>query len=275
MTAGDFIPAGNGDFDEPAYPTAFGIELTPKVLGILAAIAGVGLSFFLFNKFVQPVRVTNQALQADIDTKEAQLANQQQELEAIAKIEAELAQAMQQRKNVYSLFADQGSMDTLLLDLNQRIKNSNASLNALRQQVQARGIPPILVEAKLRQFNPAGETVVTDGSLGEAVNSKLKKQTYNVQFSGDFAQTQAILRNIERLEPLLLISGFQMAAGEAVTETVIGANGQVVGQPKQSLNTTFQIDALIPTGDPNQPPAVAPATPAPAEGAPAEEPPAQ
>jgi type IV pilus assembly protein PilO len=274
MTAGDFIPAGNGNFEEPVYPTVFGIELTPKVLGIVAALAGVGLSFFLFNKFAQPVRVTNQALKADIETKEAQLANQQQELEAIAKIEAELAQAMQQRRNVYSLFADPSSMDTLLLDLNQRIKNSNASLNSLRQQVQARGIPPILVEAKLRQFNPAGETVVTDGSLGDAVNNKLKKQTYSVQFSGDFAQTQAILRNIERLEPLLLISGFQMGAGEAVTETVIGANGQVVGQPKQSLNTTFQIDALIPTGDPNQPPAVAPATSAPVEGAPAE-PPAQ
>ena len=262
--SGDFIPADGDDFDaEPSYPVIFGIELTPKVLGIIAAIAGIGLAFYLFTRFVQPERERNQELVADIATKEQQLETQEQQLEEIARIEEELELALQQRRNIYGLFADEESMDTLLLDINQRIQNSNAALGGNRNQIRARGIPPILVEAQLQQFNPQGETVIEDGSLGPGVNGVLKRQTYDVRFSGDFAQTQAILSNIERLEPLLLIRNFQVNSGETVTETVIGSNGQVVGQPKAKLDTSFQVDALIPTSDPNVPPEIAPP---PAEG---------
>lgn len=256
--SGDFIPADGEDFDaEPAHPTVFGIELTPQILGIIAAVAGLGLGFFLFSRFVQPLRQANQDLRLDIATKQDQLANQEKKLEEIAEIEAELDRALQQRRNVYSLFANEDSMDTLLIDINQRIKNSNASLNAVRNQVKARGIPPILVEAQLNQFNPSADAIVQDGSLGEGVDGKLRRQTYSVQFSGDFAQTQSILSNIERLEPLLLLEGFNVSSGDAVTETVIGSNGQVVGQPKQRLNTSFNINALIPTTAPDALPDVA------------------
>ena len=266
--SGDFIPADGEDFDaEPSYPVVFGIEMTPKVLGILAAVAGVGLAFYLFTRFVQPERERNQQLTTEIQEKELQLANQEQELQEIERIEEELELALQQRRNIYALFADEESMDTLLLDINQRVENTNANLSAARTQIRARGIPPILVEAQLEQYTPQGESVIEDGSLGEGVNGVLKRQSYSVAFTGDFAQTQAILSNIERLEPLLLIRDFQVNAGEPIVETVIGAGGQVVGQPKANLNTSFQVDALIPTGDPNVPPAVAPP---PAEGEAAE-----
>ena len=256
--SGDFIPAEDDLYDEPSNPVIFGVELTPRILGILAAIAGIGLAIFLFQRFVQPVRLSNQALRDDIAVKEDQLANQSRELEEIAKLEAERDVALVQRRNVYSLFADESSMDTLLLDINQRIKNSNANIAAARNQIIARDIPPIFIEAQLRRFIPSGEIVVQDSSLGEEVNDKLKRQSYDVQFSGDFAQTQSILGNIERLEPLLLLQNFSLAAGETVTETVLNDQGQVVGQPKQRINSTFQVDALIPTGDPEVPPEIAP-----------------
>ena len=262
--SGDFIPAEDGLYDEPVNPVVFGIELTPKILGILAALAGIGLSIFLFQRFVQPVRQSNQELRAAIAEKEQQLATQAERLEEIAQLEEEREVALVQRRNVYSLFADESSMDTLLIDINQRIKNSNAAIAGARNQIQSRGIPPILVEAQLSSFVPSGESVIEDGSLGEDVNGKLKRQTYNVQFSGDFAQTQSILGNIERLEPLLLLRNFSLASAEAVTETVLNSQGQVVGQPKQRINSSFEIDALIPTGDPSAPPEVAP--PPPPEG---------
>jgi type IV pilus assembly protein PilO len=270
--SGDFIPANGEDFGgEPTYPTVFGIELTPKVLGIIAAVAGLGLAIFLYTRFVQPVRQQNQILRAQIAEKQQLLATQQQQLEAIAEVEADLERALQQRRNVYALFANEESMDTLLLDINQRVKNSNAALASLRNQVRARNIPPILIEAQLGQFNPSGDEVIQDSSLGEALNGKLRRQTYSVQFSGDFAQTQSILSNIERLEPLLLLEGFQINAGEVVNETVVNAGGQVIPQPKQKLTTTFNVNALIPTADPNELPEVAPPAPpegeAPADGA--------
>ncbi|MEO0457950.1 MAG: hypothetical protein AAF152_15405 [Cyanobacteria bacterium P01_A01_bin.114] len=265
MTAsGDFIPANEEFEGEPIYPVAFGVEMTPKILGILAAIAGIALAAFLFSRFVQPVRQQNQALRADIATKKNQLATQEQQLEEIAKIEEELEVALQQRRNVYSLFANNESMDTLLLDINQRIKNSNAALNGARNQVRARGVPPILVEAQLNQFTPGAQEIVGDSSLGEGVNGKLRRETYSVQFNGDFDQTQSILSNIERLEPLLLIKNFQISSDEPVIETAIGPNGQVTGEPNYPLATTFEVDALIPTTDPDTLPTIAP--PAPAEG---------
>ncbi|MEM8610601.1 MAG: hypothetical protein AAGF93_01180 [Cyanobacteria bacterium P01_H01_bin.105] len=262
--SGDFIPAEDGLYDEPVNPVVFGIELTPKVLGVLAALAGIGVSIFLFQRFVQPVRLSNQELQATIAEKEQQLATQAERLEEIAKLEEARDVALVQRRNVYSLFADESSMDTLLLDINQRIKNSNATIAAARNQIESRGIPPILVEAQLNSFVPSGESVVEDGSLGEEVNGKLKRQTYSVEFSGDFAQTQSVLSNVERLEPLLLLRDFSLASGESVTETVLNSQGQVVGQPKQRINSSFEVDALIPTGDPNAPPELAP--PPPPEG---------
>ncbi|MBT9313933.1 type 4a pilus biogenesis protein PilO [Leptothoe spongobia] len=263
--SGDFIPAEDDLYDEPSNPVVFGIELTPKVLGILAALAGIGLAIFLFQRFVQPVRQSNQELRTDIAEKEQQLANQAERLEEIANLEEERDAALVQRRNVYSLFADESSMDTLLLDINQRIKNSNASIGAARNQIKARGIPPILIEAQLKRFDPAGEVIVQDGSLGAEVDGKLKRQTYSVDFSGDFAQTQSILGNIERLEPLLLLKDFSLSSSEAVTETVLNNQGQVVGQPKQQITSTFAVDALIPTGDPSVPPVIAPPPP-PAEG---------
>ncbi|MEM7795216.1 MAG: hypothetical protein AAF579_12310, partial [Cyanobacteria bacterium P01_C01_bin.118] len=235
-----------------------------KVLGILAALAGIGLAIFLFQRFVQPVRLSNQELRATIEEKEQQLETQAERLEEIAKLEEEREAALVQRRNVYSLFADESSMDTLLLDINQRIKNSNASIGAARNQIKARGIPPIVIEAQLRTFNPAGETLVEDGSLGPDVDGKLKRQTYSVDFAGDFAQSQSILSNIERLEPLLLLRDFSLSSSETVTETVLNGQGQVIGQPKQRISSTFSVDALIPTGDPSGPPDIAP--PPPVEG---------
>ncbi|ESA34364.1 type iv pilus assembly protein [Leptolyngbya sp. Heron Island J] len=254
--SGDFIPAEDDLYDEPTNPVVFGLELTPRVLGILAALAGIGLAIFLFQRFVQPVRQSNQELRESIAEKEQQLATQEQRLEEIADLEEARDAALVQRRNVYSLFADESSMDTLLLDINQRIKNSNASIAASRNQIIARGIPPILVEAQLRSFVPSEETVIEDGSLGTEVDGKLKRQTYSVEFSGDFAQTQSILSNIERLEPLLLLREFSLSAADTVNETVLNAQGQVVPQPKERINSSFQVDALIPTGDPNAPPEI-------------------
>ncbi|NJM95998.1 MAG: hypothetical protein HC800_01180 [Phormidesmis sp. RL_2_1] len=272
MTAtGDFIPSDEDFLDEPLNPVIFGIELSPAVIGGLIALVGIGAAVYGYIKLVQPVVQANTALSAEIATKEGQLVSQAQQLQDIAKVEAELDTAMARRRDVYSLFANEKTMDTLLIDINQRIEGSNATLSGVRNQVKARGIPPILVEAKLEAFTPGEKVVVSDGSLGDGVNGKLKRETYSIQFSGDYAQTQVILRNLERLEPLLMIRDFNLTSGSPVAETVIGSGGTVVVEPKIPLTTSFQIDALMPTADVDVPPPVAEAPPAAAP--PAEAPP--
>ena len=259
MTAlGDFAVDDADFIDEPINPVIFGLEITPTIIGVLIALVGIGGTGYLYKEKVMPVAVGNATLRTEIATKEGQLVSQAQQLENIAKIEAELAAAMQKRRNVYSLFANEDTMDTLLLDINQRIESSNATLNGVRNQVRARGIPPILLEAQLKTFNPGEKAVVADGSLGEAVNGKLKRENYSINFSADYAQTQSILRNLERLEPLLMVQNFSITSGQTVDETVIGSDGQVISSPKAQLDTSFQIDALIPTADADVPPEVAP-----------------
>lgn len=253
---GDFIPPDDDFIDEPLNPVVFGVEFSPKIIGVLIALVGLGGAGYLFVKMVQPVADRNTTLRQDISTKEGQLLSQKQQLEDIAKIEAALEVAMQRRRSVYSLFANEKTMDTLLLDINQRIESSNASLESIRNQVFDRNIPPILVEAQLKTFTPGEKVVVTDSSLGENINGKLRRETYSVQFSGDYAQTQSILRNLERLEPLLLIRDFSVISGQEVPETVIGASGSVVVQPKIPIETSFQIDALMPTADADVPPEI-------------------
>ena len=268
MTAfGNFIPPEDADFvDEPINPVVFGIELSPTILGGLIALVGIGAAGYAFVKLVQPVAQANATLRQEIATKEGQLVSQQQQLADIAAVDAALEAAMVRRRSVYSLFANEETIDTLLLDINQRVESSNAALNGVRSQVQGRGIPPILVEAKLKTFTPGEATVISDGSLGEGVNGKLKRETYSLQFSGDYAQTQSILRNLERLEPLLLMRDFSLTSSEPVPETVIGSGGQVVVSPKVPIETSFQLDVLMPVGDVNVPPEVAPPEPPPVEG---------
>ncbi|MEM8504202.1 MAG: hypothetical protein AAF716_13745 [Cyanobacteria bacterium P01_D01_bin.1] len=270
MTAlGDFSVDDADFIDEPTNPVVFGLEITPAMIGVLIALVGIGGAGYLYKEKVMPVSEGNATLRTEITTKEDQLVSQAQQLENIAKIEAELEVAMQKRRNVYSLFANEDTMDTLLLDINQRIESSNATLNGIRNQVSARGIPPILLEAKLKTFNPGEKAVVADGSLGEEVNGKLKRENYSINFSADYAQTQSILRNLERLEPLLMVNNFSISSGQTVEETVIGSDGQVISAPKAQLDTSFQIDALIPTADADIPPEVAPPAEEGAEAEPA------
>ncbi len=264
---GDFIPPNDDFVDEPSNPVVFGIELSPTIIGAIIALIGIGGAVYAFVKVVKPVQVRNTELQQEIVTKEGQLSSQQQQLQDIAKIEAELAAAMERRRGVYSLFANEKTMDTLLLDINQRIESSNAPLSGVRNQVFSRGIPPILVEAQLKKFTPGVKAVVEDGSLGDLVNGKLKREVYSIEFSGDYAQTQSILRNLERLEPLLLVRNFSLNSGEVVEETIIGDNGQVVARAKTPITTSFEIEALMPTADADVPPVIAPPEPPPpAEG---------
>ena len=241
-------------------PVVFGVEFTPTIIGILLALVGIGGAAYLFINMVKPVAVQNETLRSEISTKENQLVSQAAQLQDIAKIEAELEVAMQRRRNIYGLFANDKTMDTLLIDINQRIESSNAALAGVRYQVRSRGLPPLLLEAQLKSFVPCETGVVSDSSLGVDINGKLRREVYSISFSGDYAQTQNILRNLERLEPLLMVRNFSVSSGQSVSETVIGPTGEVVIVPKAKLDTSFQIDALLPTADADVPPEVATST---------------
>ncbi|MBD2094204.1 pilus assembly protein [Trichocoleus sp. FACHB-591] len=228
--SGDFVPSDGRDFgSEPAYPTIFGIALTPTISGVLVAVLGIGASAYLLLNQVQPAWNTYQTLQAEAEQKETQIQQRGNIQKKIDTANKNLEQAKQRRTEVYALFADERTLDTLLLDLN-RLVNAR--------------------KAKLSSFTPAPEpaTVVSDGSLGPAVNGKLKRKEITVNLEGNYEQTQSIMRSVERLQPLLLVKSFNSQLDQSTQKITVDRRGRLlpVGRPETNLKTSFKLQALLP-----------------------------
>jgi len=284
MTAtGDFLPAEDDQQLEqlgPTYPTAFGVEFTPKIQAILLGLLGLGGAFAIYNFLVKPVVEERQALEAQVAEKELQIEQQEASLQEIAALQAELDQAIQQRVAIYSLLGDQETLDTLLLDINQQIQNSNASIaDVLRTdfdrldggQLAALGLnreqveqvrtqfadDPILQRqiytSELMNYAPGPATLVTDGP--PELSGKLQRYTVDIDMQALFPQTLSILRNLERLEPLVVVRDLQ----QSIASPPSGASEEDLAGVSRLLDTTFTLDVLVPAIDPAQPPEPPPA----------------
>jgi type IV pilus assembly protein PilO len=276
MTAGDFIPQ-DSDFDQgPNYPTVFGVTITPVVSGVLLATAGVIGAAALWAYVVSPAWENYQALKADVEAKREQVNQIAVVKKQIAEAKTKLTQVNQQRDQVYALFANERTLNTLLLDINQLVEKNNAGrVPATRAKLancpaaiqdQYSNIStynkfednfgPLVGEAKLRKFtpDPKGTEVITDSSLGPAINGKLKRQVTNVEFQGNFNQTQSIFRTIERLQSLLLVKNMTVQIGDrtkaagGLYEVLPGGNIRFLTncQPDTLITTSFQMEALLP-----------------------------
>jgi type IV pilus assembly protein PilO len=247
---GDFIPAGDMG-DAPEFPKLFGLSLTPTVNGVLVGLAGLVGAYFLFSNFVQPALQRNQELSQDIATKEAQRQNVEEFKKQIEDARVRLKTAEQLRSDVLSLFATSKSVDTLLLDVNERVLSVNA------------GVTDADRRAVLSKFDLDAEATgpVTDGSLGAEVDNRLERRVYTVEIKGTYPQTQSIIRNIERLQPLLVVNGFKADLDISTQELMFDQLGRLVpnGQPETRITTGFQLSALVPIGvEPEAPPPNAP-----------------
>ncbi|MBD1917068.1 MULTISPECIES: hypothetical protein [Cyanophyceae] len=289
MTAsGDFLPADDNQALDvgPPYPIVFGIELTPKVQGIALAVLGLIGAFALYNFVVKPVVEQKTALEGEVAQKQAQVDQQRASLQDRAALQAELNSALEQRVGVYSLLGGSQTLDTLLLDINQQIQNSNAAiadvlranpatldnaqlaaLGLTREQLQrvktqfagTSQVQKQLFSSELLRFNPSPPEPVTDRA--PELNGKLERVTVDVSMQALFPQTLSIMRNIERLEPLIIIKDVQQSIApppaDATEEELLGIS--------RLLLTDFTLEVLVPIGDPSVPPEPPP-PPAPAEG---------
>ncbi|MBC6419350.1 MAG: hypothetical protein GDA44_11515 [Prochloron sp. SP5CPC1] len=209
------------------YPTAFGITFTPVVSGITFAIIGLLGGLYIFMNMVIPAQENYKKFKT---TKE-QRGSQVKPLESIrldeekVRLEREVQEEQSLKPQILGVFAD-GSQnsDTLLIDLNGFIEGRRA---------------------KLLSFTPEGEEeVITDGSLGTEVNGKLKRSTYKLEIDGTFEQTQSILRNIERLQSLLMVKDFDSKVTEKPTLLFDGE--KVISQGENKLTTKFTVEAILP-----------------------------
>ncbi|MGB7442821.1 MAG: hypothetical protein WA919_17285 [Coleofasciculaceae cyanobacterium] len=234
-----------GEQETPEYPTAFGVTITPKVGGIALGVLGLLLAGYLLMKVVQPTWQRYQELKADIADKKSQIQQEEEILKQIEEKKVQLAQAEQKNRQVLSLFANENTLDTLLLDLNNFVKDREGTL----LKYQPKQEKPILVE---------------DGSLGSQVNGKLKRQSIDLELEGRFEQIQSIMRSFERLQSLLLVKDFN--AQLSAPSSVVIEQGRAVPLEQPTLKTSFTLEALMPLDEqeaaaeaakqqPQQPPA--------------------
>lgn len=222
----EFVPVQDGGFDSPRYPTAFGVTFSPQLIGILLGVVGLAGGIYLLLNQVIPAWQSNRDRKAELERKEIQLAEQKASLENREAVEAEKDSALAEFDQVMSLFASEPALDTLLYD----ISNSLPSPKEL-----------------LTSFAPDGEIeIVEDGSLGEAVNGMLKRQSYDVSTDGSYQQTEDFIKRVERLTPLLRITDVSTESGELVQQVNVGPFGTVEVTPREpQLTTTLTLEALV------------------------------
>lgn len=234
----EFIPV-EGQEETPNYPTAFGITFTPKVGGIIFAVLGLLGAAYLAVNVLQPAWENYQKLEAEVSDKNNQIKAQKEIKKRIAEAQVKLAQVKQQNKQVLSLFANEKTLDTLLLDLNTFVKARNATLTSY-------------------QPKPATEADAKEPLLAAEASGKLKRKTVNLELEGSFEQVQSILRSFERLQSLLIIRDLKadvstpqviyIDRGTAVP-AVVDKNRRVLRGAKPTIKANFKLEAITPVND--------------------------
>lgn len=215
------------------YPVIFGITFTPIIIAVVVGLMGlVGAGYILFN-LIMPTWETYQQQQGKQNDLQGQIEQRKVTIKQSDKVKEELALSKQQKQQVLALFAQENTLDTLLLDMNRLVESGNLQL------------PANAVRSELKKFVPdSGKAeVITDGSLGTQLNGKLKRRKITVELLGTYEQTQSILRNIERLQPLLIIRDYQ---SNLAPEANAQPGKEIPRVGPAPITTSFQLQALFP-----------------------------
>lgn len=221
-----FAPEDESNF-EPDYPTAFGITFTPIVSGIVLTLIGLGVAGWLWTSRVQPLQTENTDLKQQRATKQQEFkqAKQTDIPQAIASLNQEFERERELKQQILGLLSDQQTFDTLLLDINNLVALRGAKLTSY----------------KIEEAEP---TIINDGSLGTSVNGKLKRQTVSLEIGGDFDQIENILRDIERLQTLLLVENLDSRQTEE--QKYLFDDFNFLPQNSPELKTTMTLKVLSP-----------------------------
>lgn len=227
--AEEFMPGeGEGLEEAPSYPTAFGITFTPKISGIALAVVGVIACGYVVSNFVMPAygeyQKSEQTKAEQIQLKE----KQKIEVLKIQQLQTQLQQTQAIRPQILALFADERTLDTLLLDISRIFESNKAKLNSFQ---------PVKSEAE----------VISDGSLGSLVNGKLKRLSVSIDMDGTFDQTQAVLRDLERLQSLAIVRNFNSKIATEKSSLLFQKGKLIPSSPNlNKLKTTFTLDIILP-----------------------------
>ena len=227
MTFADDFLEEDKDLEEGGI-ALFGITITPMVMGIALGIFGLVGAGYIYQNMASEQRSKYQEVKKQLDQKQAQL-NQMKQADfpqKMAQLKSEVAAQKKLKSRVISMFTNQDDLETLLLDLNNFIGAN---------------------QGEIIKYNPDSQaSVINDSSLGNNVNGKLKRKGFSVDIRGTFNQTRAILQDIERLQPLLMIQNYNSKISQQPTAILTSNRNEIVSQNSAILTTSLEIDAILP-----------------------------
>lgn len=213
---------------EDDYPSAFGITFTPTVIGIALAVVGIAGAAYLFINMVKPVQEKYQQLEVKKGEVQAQLnkikSGDLQQL--LAQRQADLAAQKALKSTVIAMFTNERDLDTLLIDLHNFVAANNGEL--LRYQPDSK------------------VSIISDNSLGANTQGKLKRKGISISFEANFDETKKIIRDLERLQPLLMVQSISSKVKEKPTAVLTSSQNQIVPKQTARLSTEIKLDAILP-----------------------------
>ncbi|EAW35785.1 hypothetical protein [Lyngbya sp. PCC 8106] len=244
--ANEFIEVD--DEQDIETPVVLGVPLTPKNIGIAVAVVGVLLAGFGMFKLVLPTMAEGRELDNQIVATQQEIEQQEERLSKKGEAEQQLIEAQQRRASVTALFADEDTLETLIFDIEEQLNRVNAGITEDEEKAIITKFEPTQPSGA-NQSNSAIE-VVNDGSLGSAVNGKLRRRGYEVEFEGSFAQTRQFLIILERMQPMLVVRDLKTELVESAPvvegEYKQGKFIPASEQPQRRLKTSFTLSALMP-----------------------------
>ena len=242
MTFSDELPPEEQLEEEGGgYPEAFGITFTPLVSGMTFGVLGLIAAIYLWFELVQPAQQEYDDLVSERNDLESQIEAQPDRRDRVGELEQEIEQVRSQQNQVLALLASQENLDTLLFDLDQTIQRTANQIGDVEIQGET-------TEFQLESFQPqmTSPEVVEDGSFGSGVDGRVQRQTYNLEVVGTYSQTQQLLRNLEQLQPLLLVNDFSTQLVEQPQGRFSPEENRLLAMTTPQLRSSFQLEAILP-----------------------------
>ncbi|VEP11371.1 conserved hypothetical protein [Hyella patelloides LEGE 07179] len=213
---------------EDDNPTVFGITFTPMIIGIVVGVAGLVGAGYIYMNMASEARTKYQGVKSQLDEKQAQIDQMKQVdfPQKMAQMKADIAEQKALKSRVTAMFTSQEDLETLLIDLNSFISAN---------------------QGELVKYSPDSQiSVINDSSLGSDVNGKLKRKGFSLDITATYNQTLAILQDIERLQPLLMIQNYSSKVSEKPTAILTSNQNEIIPQNAAILTTSLKIDAILP-----------------------------
>jgi type IV pilus assembly protein PilO len=257
----------------------FGVTFTGKIIGILIAVAGVGVSIAATVLVTLPLQEDLSQKQNQISQKEGAINTLNSDIRKRSNIAQRVEEAKRQNNFVVGLLPTVDNIDTMMRDISLQVpKTISVAIGPFEYQVQGTlgkfqpktpdctaglgGTPPAGGAPK-----PPAPAPAPAGAAGAppTLPPQYKVCVFEMSFEGKYSDILDTIRKIERLKPLLVVKDLKLAR-KAISAEKFKLSLPVPEKEKQRivdglpplLGADFTVEAYVPTAPAPAPGAAVP-----------------